>query len=116
MKKSLVIFLGILMVAFSAFSAEIIVEQKNKLFFYQDKQLTPDTVIAAKVGDVLRFVNADTVVHNLFSLSEGMVFDVGPQYPKDQNGQDVIVPLKKAGLLKVECAIHPQMTLQIKID
>lgn len=87
----------------AAFSAEFVVEQK-------DKKFEPKT-LSIKVGDTVEFRNMDPFNHNVFSLSDGKTFDLG-SYPK---GNSKKVTFDKAGIIEVECAIHPEMTLNINV-
>ncbi|WP_334120381.1 plastocyanin/azurin family copper-binding protein [Limnobacter sp.] len=86
-----------------AFAAEHVVEQKDKKFTL--KQLS------VAVGDSVSFKNSDVVNHNVFSLSEIKSFDLG-SYPK---GQARAVTFDKAGVVEIECAIHPDMRMEVKV-
>ena len=86
-----------------------VVEQKDKTFFYKGQKADKLTI---KVGDVVHFKNMDPYFHNVFSLSDVKLFDLG-SFPQ---GQEKTVVFNKAGKVEVECAIHPQMhvTLEVK--
>jgi plastocyanin len=90
--------------ALPAFAGEIQVTQKNKKFS------TP--AVKAKVGDTLVFRNDDPFFHNIFSLSPLQSFDLG-SYPQ---GEARKVVLQKEGEVEVECAIHPDMKLKVKVE
>ncbi len=81
----------------------------------KDKQFVKDGVLIEKftinVGDKINFQNQDPWFHNVFSLSDIKTFDLG-SYPK---GESKSVVFDKAGLAEVECAIHPQMFLEIEV-
>ncbi len=85
-------------------AAEFEVGQQNKQF--TKKSLT------VKAGDSVKFTNQDPFFHNVFSLSETKTFDLG-SYPK---GQSKSVTFDKPGTIDVECAIHPNMKMTIKVE
>src|SRR5262245_20627945 len=78
--------------------------------FQANKEFSVKTVDAA-VGDKLRFVNNDDVVHNVFSISPGYEFDLGFQQP----GAVASMMLKKAGRGEFRCAIHPRMKVVVNV-
>lgn len=101
-KKNIVTFLFML-VSMVVIAAEFEVGQKDKQF--TQKSLT------VKVGDTVKFTNQDPFFHNVFSLSDLKTFDLG-SYPK---GESKSVTFDKAGTVDVECAIHPNMKMTIKV-
>lgn len=82
---------------------EHVVSQKNKAFSV--KKLT------VKVGDSIRFVNDDNFAHNVFSLSAAKSFDLG----SFGNGGAKSVTFDKPGKVEVECAVHPDMRLDVEV-
>ena len=84
-------------------SQEHAVAQKNKSFSV--KKLT------VKVGDTVKFVNEDSFAHNVFSLSATKSFDLG----SFGNGGSKTVTFDKPGKVEVECAVHPDMRLDIEV-
>lgn len=82
---------------------EHIVTQKNKSFSV--KKMT------VKVGDTVKFVNEDSFAHNVFSLSAAKSFDLG----SFGNGGSKSVTFDKPGKVEVECAVHPDMRLDIEV-
>lgn len=101
--QSMVLFLtGFLALPLHAASYQV--NQKNKNF--SQKSLT------VRVGDSVNFKNEDPFPHNLFSLSDTKTFDLG-SYPQ---GQSKIIMFDKPGTVDVECAIHPNMKLTIKVN
>ena len=90
-------------VSWSAQAAEHVVSQKNKAF--STKKLT------IKVGDSIKFVNDDNFAHNVFSLSPVKSFDLG----SFGNGGFKTVVFDKPGKVAVECAIHPDMLLDVEV-
>jgi plastocyanin len=98
-----VIGLAALAIAATAFAASLEITQKDKLFSVSE--------IQASVGDELTFVNSDTVVHNVASVTDGYEFDLGFQKP----GQRISTRLTKSGKIDVRCAIHPKMKLTVTV-
>jgi plastocyanin len=82
---------------------EHVVAQKNKAFSV--KKLT------VKVGDSIKFVNEDSFAHNVFSLSGPKSFDLG----SFGNGGSKSVSFDKPGKVEVECAVHPDMRLDVEV-
>ena len=82
---------------------EHVVDQKDKQFSAQ--------MLSAKVGDTITFRNVDSVSHNIFSLSDVQSFDIGTY----GTGQSRSIKLEHDGVVDVECAVHPNMKLQIKV-
>lgn len=90
-------------------SAEtFLVEQKNMSFVYQGAQAK---TLQLKVGDTIEFKNSDPYFHNVFSLSDSKLFDLG-SYPQ---GQSRPVTFDKPGRVEVECAIHPRMKMIVEV-
>jgi len=77
--------------------------QKNKMF-------TPH-VLAVPLGGSVSFPNLDPIFHNAFSNFNGQVFDVGLYKP----GSSRTVVFKRAGIVRVFCNIHPQMSAVIAV-
>jgi plastocyanin len=87
----------------AACAAEHVVPQKGKAFAV--------STLSIKAGDKVSFRNDDPFVHNIFSLSDAMQFDLGT-YPQ---GQAKSVVFSKPGKYDIECAIHPDMKLVITV-
>jgi plastocyanin len=77
--------------------------QKNKSF-------TPH-VLAIPLGGSVDFPNFDPIFHNAFSNFNGQIFDVGLYKP----GSSRAVVFKRAGIVRVFCNIHPQMSAVIAV-
>jgi len=99
MKKKLLL----LLVTGSLFAANHVVDQKDKTFIPH--------VVNAVVGDTITFKNSDPFAHNAYTDDEVNEFDIGMQSP----GEDIQVTIKGAGEFNVECAIHPNMLLEVKV-
>ena len=89
--------------AAGALAEDHVVGQKDRAFS------TPKLTI--KKGDTVTFRNDDPFFHNVFSLSDVHSFDLG-SYPK---GQARATRFDKAGKVEVECAIHPEMKMEIEV-
>src|SRR5690349_8869655 len=86
----------------------LVVEQKDKTFVYKGAKAT---TLKIKVGTTIEFRNLDPYFHNVFSLSEAKLFDLG-SYPQ---GQSRSVTFDKPGKVEVECAIHPLMKMTVEV-
>ena len=104
MFKKLLASLLFVLVSSTAFAAEVEVGQK-------DKQFTKKAV-TIKSGDSVKFTNEDPFFHNVFSLDDKQTFDLG-SYPK---GQSKSVKFDKKGSYDIECAIHPNMKMKVKVE
>ncbi|HVL00568.1 MAG TPA: plastocyanin/azurin family copper-binding protein [Dongiaceae bacterium] len=101
MKTYSLILLAVVLNAGIAQAETIEVGQKDKAF-------TTDKV-EIKVGDTIKFTNNDPFFHNVFSLSDAKMFDLG-SYPQ---GESKEVVFDQPGEVDVECAIHPNMQLKV---
>ena len=88
----------------TANASEVVVDQQNKEF--------SEKSIHIKVGDSIRFVNKDDIVHDVHSDSDGNTFDLGAQQP----GVETSHTFDKPGTVKVRCAIHPKMKLEVVVE
>src|SRR5262249_55215217 len=68
-------------------------------------------VLAITKGSTVNFPNGDPFFHDVFSLSSAASFDLG-HYPP---GQTRVQKFMKAGLVKVFCHIHSQMSASILV-
>jgi plastocyanin len=82
----------------------VVVGQKDKAFTVSE--------VSIKVGDTVRFVNEDSFFHNVFSLSDAALFDLG-SFPQ---GDHRDIQFDTAGEVEVECAIHPSMRMVIHVE
>ena len=67
--------------------------------------------LRVKAGDTVSFRNDDPHFHNIFSLSDTQPFDLG----SFRGGESRKVTFAKEGEVDVECAIHPNMKMTIKV-
>src|SRR5262245_5122474 len=72
--------------------------QKNKTFLPR--------VLAVPVGSTVDFPNSDGLFHNVFSLSTPQPFDLGLY----RSGESRSRTFTAAGIYRVFCNIHPQMS------
>lgn len=77
----------------------------------KDKGFTQEK-LTIKVGESVKFVNDDPFFHNVFSLSDAKVFDLG-SFPQ---GESRTVTFETPGTVEVECAIHPSMIMTIEVQ
>jgi len=68
-------------------------------------------VLAITKGSTVAFPNADPIFHNVFSLSHAATFDLG-RYPQGQARTERFL---QAGLVKLYCRIHSQMSADILV-
>jgi plastocyanin len=112
MKTSTLIHVGFFTMAIgtalSVNAAEYVVDQKNKTFVQNGTKVEALTI---SVGDTIRFKNEDPFFHNIFSLSDLKTFDLG-SFPK---GDSKSVTFDKPGVVEVECAIHPEMYMEVTV-
>ncbi len=76
----------------------------------KDKTFTPH-VLAVEKGTVIDFPNFDPIFHNAFSNYNGTLFDVGLYQP----GTSRSVRFNTAGVVRVFCNIHPNMSAVIVV-
>jgi len=94
--------LGVVLVHAHSAAADFTINQKNKVFSVRQ--------ITIKVGDRITFVNDDSVNHHVFSATQGSEIDI-VQRP----GRSDTVRFSQPGTVDVECAIHPDMTLEVQV-
>lgn len=90
-----------LLLTLSVDAANHVVDQKGKTFI-------PHSLSVA-VGDTITFKNSDPFAHNAYTDDKGNEFDIGMQSP----GEDITITVKVASKFYVECAIHPNMLLEV---
>ncbi len=107
--KKLILLLSLLIISTSVMAAEHVVLQKDKAFV-ENGAVVESLTLA--VGDSIRFVNEDPYFHNIFSLSDLSTFDLG-SFPQ---GDSRTVTFDKAGSVEIECAIHPEMYMEVTVQ
>lgn len=98
-----VIFL-LLISVLTLFAKDHIIDQKGKTFIPH--------AITLKVGDTITFKNSDPFAHNAYTDDKANQFDIGMQ----ASGQELTVTIKAVGKFYVECAIHPNMLLEVTVE
>lgn len=68
-------------------------------------------LVAVTAGSTVDFPNDDLIFHNVFSLSRSSTFDLG-RYPR---GQSKTRTFAAAGLVKVYCHLHSNMSAVIRV-
>jgi plastocyanin len=86
-----------------ALAAEHVVQMENIAYAPME--------LKAKVGDTIRFVNADGTNHAVFVATAGHGVDLGMQKPKAETK----LTLGKEGRFEVECVNHPNMRLLVVV-
>lgn len=76
----------------------------------RDRRFAPDLVVIP-AGSTVSFPNRDVIFHNVFSLGNAKIFDLG-NYPKDQT-RTVVFPAP--GIVFVNCHLHSNMTATIVV-
>lgn len=87
----------------AAWAGDTRVFQKDKVFSVESLRI--------RMGDTVTFVNADTVTHNVYSVTRGCEFELQTQTP----GNSTAVPFPRACTAQVQCAIHPKMKLTVDV-
>jgi plastocyanin len=104
MEKLIITSLISLSVASMLHAKDVVVDQKNKTFIPH--------AVTLEVGDNLVFLNHDGFAHNAYTDDEANEFDIGMQSP----GEVKKVRMKAPGKFDVECAIHPNMLLEVTVE
>ena len=82
-----------------------VIGQKDKVFSQE--------AVTLKAGGSLRFVNDDTVAHNITVREPGGGSRAGAlQRP----GEEATVAFPQAGAHEVRCAIHPRMRMTVAVQ
>jgi len=93
----------LLVIVSSANATNHVVDQKGKTFIPHSITVSP--------GDTITFKNSDGFVHNAYTDDDDNSFDIGIQL----TGEDKVIKIKEGGDFSVECAIHPNMLLEVFI-
>jgi len=86
----------------------ITVIQKDKEFKIDMNRVS---ILEINKGDIIKFENDDPFFHNVYSMSDLKMFDLGSY----KTGLAKSVTFDKSGSVDVECAIHPRMILHVNI-
>ena len=89
----------------AASGGDVTVGQKNREFTVKEARV--------KTGGTVKFVNDDTVAHNIIvTMPGGKLRNTGVQEP----GQSASMQFGEPGKYDVECAIHPQMKMTVDVQ
>jgi len=80
-----------------------IIDQKGKTFIPHSVTVSP--------GDTITFLNSDPFAHNAYTDDEDNEFDIGMQ----ATGTEKTITIKPGDNFSVECAIHPNMLLEVTV-
>jgi plastocyanin len=101
---TILVFTGLFMgLSVGALAANLSITQKGRMFSSEE--------VSIKKGEMLTFLNDDSVPHNIMSTSKGNEFNLGSQLPGSSTG----VTFKESGDVLVICAIHPRMKMVVKV-
>jgi len=92
-----------LLSSLSLFAADHMIDQKGKTFIPHAVTVHP--------GDTITFKNSDPFAHNAYTDDEDNEFDIGMQKP----GTKKSITVKPGENFSVECAIHPNMLLEVTV-
>ena len=92
-----------LLSSLSLFAANHTINQKGKTFIPHE--------ITVQAGDTITFLNSDSFAHNAYTDDEENEFDIGMQKP----GTKKSITVKPGPSFSVECAIHPNMLLEVTV-
>jgi len=81
-----------------------VINQKGKTFI--------PSKLTVHVGDTITFENSDPFAHNAYTDDEANEFDVGMQ----PTGKETHMKVKSKESFNVECAIHPNMLLEVTVQ
>jgi plastocyanin len=98
----MIVLLGAVLVHGHRAAADVTVVQKNKAFSVNR--------IEIKAGDRITFVNSDSGHHNVLSETKGTEFNI-----RQAPGRSDAVRFTQPGTVVVECAIHPDMRLEVVV-
>jgi plastocyanin len=85
-------------------------QQAHARMIQKSKTFTPH-ILAIPVGGIVDFPNFDPIFHNAFSNYNGKPFDLGLYKPGDTKS----VTFARAGIVRVFCNIHAQMSAVIAV-
>jgi len=103
MKKIVTMSFVALALTVSANAKNWVVNQKGKTFI--------PSALTVSVGDTITFENSDPFAHNAYTDDEANEFDVGMQ----ATGKETKMTVNAKESFSVECAIHPNMLLEVTV-
>ena len=76
----------------------------------EQRRFSLDTLTIAR-GDVVRFLNADEFLHQIYVKALGFTTSAG-----EEPGQHVDVAFPASGTFEVRCEIHPKMLMTVTVQ
>jgi plastocyanin len=102
MLRPALLSLTLMLAAPSAGAEDLVVHQKDKQFSLETATLKP--------GDKIRFLNDDTVAHNVLATGPG---DESQNSGVQTPGEAAVIAFDKPGTYTIECGIHPHMHMTV---
>ena len=103
MKKSLMLACLPLLLCTPVHAEDLVVAQRDKAF---DRES-----VTIRAGQAIEFLNQDPYTHNIFTMTDPMFVDLGTF----AQGESRSMTFDQAGSFVVECAIHPEMRLEVQV-
>lgn len=94
------------------FAATVVPAHADSVTVYQEGKKFSETEVTVKAGESVTFTNKDPITHNVYSGTPGMSFDLKTQ----KAGESTTITFDHAGEADVHCAIHPQMSMKVKVE
>lgn len=104
---------GFCFFCFFGFFFNLAVEAEEFTVSIASNQFKP-AEIHIHTRDTLLFINQDRSDHNIFSLSDTKIFDLGVFSPGEQKGLDFSPA--EVGAIEVRCALNDSMIMMIYIE
>jgi plastocyanin len=79
---------------------------------FQEGKKFSEAEVTIKVGESVTYTNKDPITHNVYSSTPGLAFDLKTQ----KAGASSEIKFDHAGEAAVQCAIHPQMKMTVKVQ
>lgn len=96
-------FAGLIIGVSTAAIAATTVSQKDKAFSQES--------VTLKAGEKIKFVNDDSVVHNITVKTPGGATRPGVQ---EKPGDEIELAFDEVGTYEVRCLIHPKMKMSVE--
>lgn len=94
-----------IIVSLHPLSFKVDVKPMQNASITQKQQTFLPNVLPVTKGTTVYFLNEDEFFHNIYSLSPGSRFNIGRRPP----GDPYPIKIKKNGVIKLSCDIHPHM-------
>ena len=101
----------IAMMLFIAGALSATLSAKNWVIDQKGKTFIPSK-LTVHVGDTITFKNSDPFAHNAYTDDESNEFDVGMQ----PTGKETKMTVNAKVSFNIECAIHPNMLLEVTVE